>query len=50
MGFSSWQAIPDIRVRRHLQFADRIDNLTDPHRLHGDERNRVFARGVRESL
>jgi hypothetical protein len=35
---------PDSRVRRHLQFANQIDNPTDPHRLHRGERNRVFAR------
>jgi hypothetical protein len=36
--------IQDSRVRRHLQFANQIDNLTATHRLHRGERNRVFAR------
>jgi hypothetical protein len=31
-------------VGRHLQFANQIDNLTDPHRLHRGERNRILAR------
>jgi len=36
--------IQDSRVGRHLQFANKIDNLTATHRLHRRERNRILAR------
>lgn len=40
----------DSRVRRHLQFANHIDNLTATHRPHKGESNRVFARGERNRV